>query len=767
VVRSRDWPLRGKITALVIAASAVPLLLAGAIALHQVRESARADAGALLGARADQLVGELDAFHTAYLQSAARLARFPAVESACAGDDGRADGANLAAVLRAYLTTDANLFGIAVVAADGEVPAATPAAPRQEPSSQWIRAALQGGDAAVSGLFVPRGHDGEPLLSYAAPLACDGGRPARALVLHVRAGAFWNAVRRGDGRAGEGSYSVVYEPSGIRVAHSSAQDLVFRPAGPLDPAVLEAAVAEARFGPRTRELLGAPVSAPSELERARAERVDPGPFQGGPEPVPASLGVARRLSTVPWTLFYRVPEASVYAPARQLVRSLAVAVAIVLLGALALGLAATQRLVRPLRRLAAASEAIARGDLGARVAAPATGGDELGLLARRFNHMAEAVQAARAELEASVRDRTAAAAAEHEARAHAEAARGFALELIERITDGFVALDPGWRYTYVNRRAAELFGRRPEDLVGKHIWTEFPEGVGQPFHLAYERAMREQVALTIEEHYAPWDRWFENRIYPSPNGISIYFQEITGRKRGEAALRASGERLRALAARLQTAREEEKTRIARDLHDDLGQLLTGLKLDLRSIERAAGALGPPEAARALRERLASACACVDDTVASVQRIAADLRPSALDRLGLGAALQAEARRFEERSGTACEVRLDGSASGLDDGRAIALYRIAQEALTNVARHAGASRVTIALGQEPGGVTLRIEDDGRGLDEAATRSGALGLLGMEERAVAFGGTVTVTRGPERGTVVRASLPLPRSVPARPA
>jgi PAS domain S-box-containing protein len=106
-------------------------------------------------------------------------------------------------------------------------------------------------------------------------------------------------------------------------------------------------------------------------------------------------------------------------------------------------------------------------------------------------------------------------------------------DLLERISDGFVALDPDWRYTYVNQQAAALFGRQPEHLVGRHIWTVFPEGVGQPFQLAYERAMSEQVFIKMENYYEPWDRWFENRIYPSPNGLSIFFHEITERKHAE------------------------------------------------------------------------------------------------------------------------------------------------------------------------------------------------------------------------------------------
>ena len=99
--------------------------------------------------------------------------------------------------------------------------------------------------------------------------------------------------------------------------------------------------------------------------------------------------------------------------------------------------------------------------------------------------------------------------------------------ILERFSDALVALDKNWRYTYVNRKAADLFGRRPEELIGKYIWAEFPEGKGQPFHLAYEKAMSEQVFVEMESYYEPWQRWFENRIYPSEDGLSIFFHEIT------------------------------------------------------------------------------------------------------------------------------------------------------------------------------------------------------------------------------------------------
>lgn len=129
-------------------------------------------------------------------------------------------------------------------------------------------------------------------------------------------------------------------------------------------------------------------------------------------------------------------------------------------------------------------------------------------------------------------------------RAEAVSARTMAHTVLERVSDAFVALDSDWRYTYVNEKAAQTFSRSPEDLVGKHIWTEFPEGIGQPFYKAYYRAMAEQKPVLIEEHYPPYDRWFENRIYPSEDGLTIYFHDITDQKRAEIALRESEERFR-------------------------------------------------------------------------------------------------------------------------------------------------------------------------------------------------------------------------------
>ncbi len=117
------------------------------------------------------------------------------------------------------------------------------------------------------------------------------------------------------------------------------------------------------------------------------------------------------------------------------------------------------------------------------------------------------------------------------------------VNILESMGDAFVALDTEWRYTYMNQKAGQIFNRRPEDMIGKHIWTEFPEGIGQPFYKAYYKAVETQTSVYLEEYYPPYDRWFENRIYPSPDGLAIFFQDITDRKRAEQALRESEERL--------------------------------------------------------------------------------------------------------------------------------------------------------------------------------------------------------------------------------
>lgn len=237
--------------------------------------------------------------------------------------------------------------------------------------------------------------------------------------------------------------------------------------------------------------------------------------------------------------------------------------------------------------------------------------------------------------------------------------------------------------------------------------------------------------------------------------------DITHRKRAEEELRQSREQLRALLARLQTLREDERTQIAREIHDELGQQLTGLKMDLRWIERHWEDWDDPRA-NVLLDRLVDATGLVDATIKTVQRIATELRPGVLDHLGLIAALRGEVERFQERTGVACQVQSPADELAVPRDVATTLFRIFQEALTNVARHSGASEVRVRFEGTDQEYLLEVSDNGRGISDAALRDArSLGLLGMQERVRLVGGEVSIHGEPGRGTAVRLRVPVTHS------
>jgi len=242
---------------------------------------------------------------------------------------------------------------------------------------------------------------------------------------------------------------------------------------------------------------------------------------------------------------------------------------------------------------------------------------------------------------------------------------------------------------------------------------------------------------------------------------------ITERMRMETELTRSREALRALLARIGQAQEAERARVARDIHDDLGQTLTAIKMDLKWIERATADSGVEQLGEAVRKRASSAIFMVDAMLVSVQELAASLRPGVLDHLGLVAAIRLEARRFQERSGIACRTSLPEPMPGLPPSAAMDLFRIVQECLTNIARHAGATRAGVRLGVHRGHLVLRIHDNGKGIDpEVVGTPGALGLLGMKERVSALGGQIIFQRRKSQGTLVTVSVPGLQSTAEKP-
>jgi PAS domain S-box-containing protein len=222
------------------------------------------------------------------------------------------------------------------------------------------------------------------------------------------------------------------------------------------------------------------------------------------------------------------------------------------------------------------------------------------------------------------------------------------------------------------------------------------------------------------------------------------------------------EQLGALNAHLELAREEERTGIAREIHDELGQAMTGLKLDVAWIERRLVALDMPLSPE-VHARFKGMSELIDETIRQVRRISAELRPGVLDHLGLVAALEWQAKEFETRMGTACVVRSNVENVDLARDTSTGVFRIFQEALTNVARHAAATRVDVNLDKGADKLSLVIADNGRGIREGAAKSPtSLGLLGIRERARRLGGEVEVCAGRSGGTTVSVALPLGRSL-----
>jgi signal transduction histidine kinase len=229
---------------------------------------------------------------------------------------------------------------------------------------------------------------------------------------------------------------------------------------------------------------------------------------------------------------------------------------------------------------------------------------------------------------------------------------------------------------------------------------------------------------------------------------SVYAADVTERRDREAT--ESRETLRALTHRLQTVREDEARRIAQELHDELGQQLTVLKMEVESIRRRI------DSGRAVDEPLEEMNEMIDEAIHAVRRISSELRPGVLDRLGLTAALEWLLREFERRSSVHTELRAT-AVGPVDSDTATTLFRITQEALTNVARHSRATSVVAELSEAGGRIVLRIRDDGAGFDAARAGRTSLGLIGMKERVVRLGGTFEIFSAPGSGTELVATVP----------
>jgi PAS domain S-box-containing protein len=335
--------------------------------------------------------------------------------------------------------------------------------------------------------------------------------------------------------------------------------------------------------------------------------------------------------------------------------------------------------------------------------------------------------------------------------------------LIELTQDSVFVSDMEGTVLFWSRGAEAMLGYTKAQVAGKNahelLLTEFP----QPLEEIQERLLRvghwegdliktaqDGRRIVVAGRWAL--QWAKRDQAPR---VLVINSDITERKRGEESLILQREQLRALAERLQWVREDDRKQVARDLHDQIGQILTAIKLDMTWMTRHL-----PESAGEVLARLKESILLIGDGVKAVRAICSGLRPGVLDDLGLAAAIEWQANDFAARNGIPCQVSVPPVDLHLDGDRATATFRIFQECLTNIIRHAQAKTVRIALYQQEESILLIVEDDGIGFYESGLSNtlGSLGLLGMKERAQFCGGDVQISSSPGNGTTVTVRVPV---------
>jgi PAS domain S-box-containing protein len=338
----------------------------------------------------------------------------------------------------------------------------------------------------------------------------------------------------------------------------------------------------------------------------------------------------------------------------------------------------------------------------------------------------------------------------------------------EMASDAMVLSDQHGVVLAANPAYLRLYGFSADQVIGHSFAIIFPAEVRAwaveqyPLYFAAE-----QVPPLVESEVERADG--ERRIVETTvaflteqgrrTAMLSIIRDVTDRKEtarlrhAKQALEGEMETRRAVAQQLEHAREEERARLARDIHDALGGALTGLKIDLARLKRV-----PPSSAPAWAAELDGMLQVVDEAVHIMRRVASDLRPAALDDLGLASALEWQVGEFRRRSGIECRLVTAAPVDELTPDQAIAVFRIVQEALTNILRHAGATDVEVHLEQQNDRLRLRVRDDGQGIPpERLNNSVTLGLAGMHERARLLGGTLHIAAQPGQGTTLTVEIP----------
>lgn len=341
--------------------------------------------------------------------------------------------------------------------------------------------------------------------------------------------------------------------------------------------------------------------------------------------------------------------------------------------------------------------------------------------------------------------------------------------LANNIPDMIARFDSKLRHIYVNKRVCDIAGATFDELIGKtNRDLDMPEQIAGPWEKTLQSVFDSGTEKRLDFNFETTigNRYFESRVSPefAANGAVVSVlaitRDITDRKKALAEIQQSQQKLRALAEHLVNVREVERTGIAREIHDEFGQILTVLKMDLSMVENELKKEnGPPDYPRIFDE-IESMKQLLDSTAEFVSNMITRLRPEVLDKLGLLPAIEWHSEEFEKYSGIKCQFNSNIDSIDLDNERATAVFRIVQESLTNVARHAKATAVSIDIQKAaPNRLTVTIKDNGIGFDDtSAAKTDRFGLLGMRERVKNFGGNIQISSAVDAGTTVFVSLPI---------
>jgi signal transduction histidine kinase len=328
---------------------------------------------------------------------------------------------------------------------------------------------------------------------------------------------------------------------------------------------------------------------------------------------------------------------------------------------------------------------------------------------------------------------------------------------IDRITDGFIALDKDFCYIYVNAKIGELVRRDPGPLIGKNVWQEFPEAVDSTTYKAFQTAMKEQRFISNIDYYAPLDLWQENYIYPSPEGLSIFIKDISDRKKLERELKEQekNQQFEIMITALE-AQEKERTHIGQELHDNVNQLLVATKLMLAVLR--------DDPARVSKEVLSDCVNNLEKAIEENRKLSHELVTPDLKAGNLVKQLKQLFTDMLTANGIGITMQLEQfNEQLLEEQKKLGVYRIAQEQCTNIVKHARAGNVTVTLATTEEKFTMTITDDGQGMDPDKAMNG-IGIRNIEGRVRFFDGSLQIHTKPGNGFALEINLPLYHLTPA---